>query len=82
MAAWLLQIGSEVRGFTTLVMLQLFAISMNAMFLGIMGEYIGRIFNNVRGHPLAVVEKVIEKGVETAYSPPDVRGKVNEHAES
>jgi glycosyltransferase involved in cell wall biosynthesis len=82
LAAWLLQIGSEVRGFTTLVMLQLFAISMNAMFLGIMGEYIGRIFNNVRGHPLAVVEKVIEKGVETAYSPPDVRGKVNEHAES
>ena len=77
-AAWLLEIGSGVRGFTTLVLLQLFAISMNAMFLGIMGEYIGRIFNNVRGHPIAVVEKTIEKGVETAYSPPDVRVKVSQ----
>jgi polyisoprenyl-phosphate glycosyltransferase len=78
MAAWLIGIGSEVRGFTTLVLLQLFAISMNAMFLGIMGEYIGRIFNNMRGHPLAVIEKVIDKGVETAYSPPDIRVKVGQ----
>jgi dolichol-phosphate mannosyltransferase len=66
LGAWLLQIGPELRGFTTLVLLQLFAISMNAMLLGIMGEYIGRIFNNVRGYPLAIVEKAIEKGVETA----------------
>src|SRR5262249_52107956 len=68
LAAWLLQIGSEIRGFTTVVLLLLFAISMNAMFLGILGEYIGRIFNNVRGHPLAVVEKTIENGVETSSS--------------
>jgi hypothetical protein len=79
LAAWLLQ-PSTPRGFTTLVLLELFAISLNAMFLGIVGEYIGRIFNNVRGHPLAIVEKAVENGVETAYSPPDVWGKV-EHAE-
>ena len=65
---WLFKIGGEARGFTTLVLLQLFAISMNAMFLGIMGEYIGRIFTNVRGHPIAIVEKTIENGVETNYS--------------
>ena len=83
MAAWLFQFGSEARGFTTLVLLQLFAISMNAMFLGIMGEYIGRIFNNVRGHPIAIVEKKsVEKGVETSYSPSVVPAFINEHPAS
>jgi hypothetical protein len=65
---WLFKIGPGVQGFTTLVLLQLFAISMNAMFLGIMGEYIGRIFTNVRGHPIAIIEKTIENGVEASYS--------------
>ncbi len=65
--AWLFQIGTEIRGFTTLVLLQLFAISMNAMFLGMMGEYIGRIFDNVRGHPIAIIEKTFENGHEIAY---------------
>jgi dolichol-phosphate mannosyltransferase len=68
MAAWIFRIGPELRGFTTLVMLQLFAISMNAVFLGIMGEYLGRIFNNVRGHPIAIVEKVVEKGMESSLT--------------
>jgi dolichol-phosphate mannosyltransferase len=76
MGAWLLKIEPEIRGFTTLVLLQLFAISMNAIFLGIMGEYLGRVFNNVRGHPIAIIEKSIENGVETAYSPSHARGKV------
>ena len=62
--SWLLGFENETRGFPTLVLLQLFAIGMNAVFLGIMGEYIGRIFNNVRGHPVAIVEKIIECGVE------------------
>jgi dolichol-phosphate mannosyltransferase len=72
-AAWLLQIGPQVRGFTTLALLQLFSISLNATFLGIIGEYIGRIFDNVRGHPIAIVEKVIEKGVEVDSSSSNVR---------
>lgn len=69
LAMWTFGIGHEARGFTTLVLLQLFAISMNALFLGIMGEYVGRIFNNVRGHPLAIVERKIEEGIETVCSP-------------
>jgi hypothetical protein len=43
------------------------------MFLGIIGEYIGRIFDNVRGHPIAIVEKVIEKGVEVDSPSSNVR---------
>jgi dolichol-phosphate mannosyltransferase len=72
---WIFGVGNELRGFTTLVLLQLFAITMNAIFLGIVGEYIARIFDNVRGHPLAVVEKSIEAGVETRtpVSDPNLR---------
>jgi dolichol-phosphate mannosyltransferase len=69
LGTWFFGIGTTVRGFTTVVLLQLFAIAMNALFLGIMGEYIGRIFNNVRGHPIGVVEKKIESGVESPYLP-------------
>jgi dolichol-phosphate mannosyltransferase len=67
LVAWLFEIGTTVRGFTTIVLLQLFAIALNALFLGIMGEYIGRIFNNIRGHPIGIVEKKIESGVESPY---------------
>ncbi len=68
-STWFFAIGKEARGFTTLVLLQLFAIAMNAVFLGIIGEYIGRIFNNVRGHPIGVIEKKIENGVELVARP-------------
>ena len=63
--SWLVGIGPIPRGFTSLVLLQLFAIGMNAVFLGIIGEYIGRIFDNVRGHAITIVERTIEDGVET-----------------
>jgi glycosyltransferase involved in cell wall biosynthesis len=76
LVTWLLGVGGDARGFTTLVLLQLFAITMNAIFLGIMGEYIGRIFNNVRGHAIAVVEKKIERGVESPYMTEEACGGV------
>ena len=44
------------RGFTTLTVLQLFAICLNASFLGIIGEYLGRIYVEVKRHPLVIVE--------------------------
>lgn len=47
-------------GFMTTVILQLMTIAINALFLGIMGEYIGRTYNNVRGLPLTIVERRIE----------------------
>jgi glycosyltransferase involved in cell wall biosynthesis len=69
LGAWFFGMGTAVRGFTTVVLLQLFAIAMNALFIGIMGEYIGRIFNNVRGHPIGIVEKKIENGLESPCLP-------------
>ena len=46
-------------GFATTTALILFGISLNALFLGIIGEYIGRIYNQVRKRPTTVVEQAI-----------------------
>jgi len=44
-------------GFATTTVLILFGISLNAIFLGIIGEYISRIYQQVRSRPLVIVEK-------------------------
>jgi glycosyltransferase involved in cell wall biosynthesis len=43
-------------GFTTLTVLVLGGICVNALFLGIIGEYIGRIFQQVKKRPLVIFE--------------------------
>ncbi len=47
------------RGFTTLTVLILLSISMNALFLGIIGEYIGRIFKQVKNNNPVIIERSI-----------------------
>lgn len=42
-------------GFATEVVLILFSIALNSIFLGIIGEYLGRIYRQLRNHPLTVV---------------------------
>ena len=54
----------ESPGFTTLVLLVLASISLNATFIGLIGEYVGRIYNNVRGGPPAIVAERIEPPVD------------------
>lgn len=46
-------------GFTTLAILSLFGISLNALFLGIIGEYLGRIYQQVKKKPLTIVEAAL-----------------------
>jgi dolichol-phosphate mannosyltransferase len=46
-------------GFTTLVILILGSLSLNALFLGIIGEYLGRIYRQVKKRPLTIVEAEI-----------------------
>jgi polyisoprenyl-phosphate glycosyltransferase len=43
-------------GFGTTTVLLLLGISLNAIFLGIIGEYVGRIYNQVRFRPNTVIE--------------------------
>jgi polyisoprenyl-phosphate glycosyltransferase len=47
-------------GWTSIFVLVLFSIGLNALLLGIIGEYVGRIFKNVKMMPLVVVESVID----------------------
>ncbi|MCR9191821.1 MAG: glycosyltransferase family 2 protein [Gammaproteobacteria bacterium] len=44
-------------GFTTTTILILLSLFLNAMFLGIIGEYLARIYNQVRVRPLSIIEK-------------------------
>ncbi len=47
------------QGFATLVVFLLFSIGLNAIFVGILGEYIGRIYDDVRIRPISVIERSI-----------------------
>lgn len=51
-------------GFTTTTILILFGISINALLLGIIGEYIGRIYNQLRIRPLVIVSKSLNMDAE------------------
>jgi dolichol-phosphate mannosyltransferase len=68
------------RGFTTTTVLILFGISLNAIFLGILGEYIGRIYDQIRIRPTVVIEQLVNmsgKADEPAgpkYSGPEHHG--------
>jgi len=52
------------RGFATTTMLILIGISLNALFLGIIGEYLGRIYQQVRQQPITIIEKSIPQEFE------------------
>jgi dolichol-phosphate mannosyltransferase len=39
----------------------IFSLGMNAILLGILGEYIGRIYKTVKHTPLTIIEKVIDR---------------------
>jgi polyisoprenyl-phosphate glycosyltransferase len=49
-------------GFATTTVLLLLSISLNALFLGIIGEYLGRIYKQVKKRPLTLIESQIIDG--------------------
>jgi dolichol-phosphate mannosyltransferase len=51
---------SPAPGFTTLVILILASMGVNAAFIGVLGEYIGRIFRNTRELPTPIIDRRIE----------------------
>ncbi len=46
-------------GFTTTTILILFGISLNAVLLGIIGEYVGRIYTQLRSRPLVIISDAL-----------------------
>ena len=47
-------------GFTTTIVLILFGISMNGLFLGIIGEYIARIYDQQKNRPITTIEEYVD----------------------
>lgn len=56
--------GIDVPGYASLLVVTLLIGGVNLMGIGIIGEYIGRIFIEVKGRPLYVVESVTESNIE------------------
>lgn len=49
--------GDPVQGFTTLIVIILFLGGIQLMTIGILGEYIGRIFNETKSRPVYIVDE-------------------------
>ena len=62
--AWLLvqyvRVGGFPAGYASLIMVTLLLGGLQLMFLGVLGEYLGSIFDEVKRRPLYVVDEVIE----------------------
>jgi hypothetical protein len=50
-----------------LIVSVVFLSGLQLLFLGILGEYVGRIYEEVKGRPLFVVDRVL--GDATSFSP-------------
>jgi dolichol-phosphate mannosyltransferase len=49
------------KGFTALILIVTFLSGVNMFFLGVIGEYVGRIYEEAKSRPLYVVDRVIGK---------------------
>jgi hypothetical protein len=60
--------GNAVPGYASLMVAVLFLGSMNIVATGILGEYVGRIYSEVRNRPLYLVREM--RGLETQEDQP------------
>ncbi len=51
------------KGFTALILVVTFLSGVNMFFLGVIGEYVGRIYEEAKSRPLYVVDRVIGRGM-------------------
>lgn len=62
-------LGYTVEGWATIMVAVLFLGSVQLLCLGILGEYLGRIFNEVKPRPMYVIEEIVSSGSETPRVP-------------
>ncbi|UCF18873.1 MAG: glycosyltransferase family 2 protein [Gemmatimonadota bacterium] len=54
------------KGFTALILIIWFLSGVHLFFLGVIGEYVGRVYEEAKGRPLYVVDKMIRRETGTA----------------
>ncbi|MGI9485090.1 MAG: glycosyltransferase family 2 protein [Geminicoccaceae bacterium] len=75
LTAWML-VGQEwPRGFATTTLLLVFGIGLNGIFIGIVGEYVGRIYEQVRQRPTTIIEWSINMDDTSALEHAQVAGR-------
>jgi dolichol-phosphate mannosyltransferase len=52
---------NDPRGFTALTLLITFLSGMNLFFVGVIGEYVGRVYEEVKGRPVYIVNKIVRR---------------------
>lgn len=59
------------RGFTALTFLIVFLSGVHLFFLGVIGEYVGRVYEEAKGRPLYIVGKTVNRAAtgQAAYGP-------------
>ena len=63
-------LGIDTPGYASLLIAVLLMGAIQLLSLGIIGEYLGRLFLEVKGRPIYVVEGVYEDGRRTAADAP------------
>jgi hypothetical protein len=66
--------GIDVPGFPTLIISVLFFAGVQLISLGVIGEYLGRVYEEVKGRPLFLVAE--EVGLEHGPADPRMAGPV------
>jgi glycosyltransferase involved in cell wall biosynthesis len=56
--------GNQVSGWTTIVVTMMLFFGMQMLFTGIIGEYVGRIFEEVKQRPVYVVRRELGRGLQ------------------
>jgi glycosyltransferase involved in cell wall biosynthesis len=62
--------GVDLPGYESILMSVLFLGGIQLLTLGIIGDYLGRVFDEVKGRPLFIVRQIYEPGSETSPDTP------------